>query len=88
MDAFTWLGVSDETLNELRNIRSRFPTPEDINDNVDTAPSKRLEDLIPRYDKVVFGHLVALETGLDRIRAECTRFNEWLTTIESLRQPS
>ena len=84
VNAFTWLGVSDETLNELRNIRSRFLTPEDINDSVDTAPSKRLECLMPRYDKRVNGPIVALEIGLDTIRAECPRFNEWLTRMEAL----
>ncbi len=87
VDAFTWLGVSDETLSELRNIRSRFPTPEDINDNVDTAPSKRLESLIPRYDKRVAGPVVALEIGLDKIRSECPRFNRWLDRLENLQSP-
>ena len=86
VNAFTWLGVSDETLDNLRHIRSHFATPEDINDNVHTAPSKRLKSLIPRYDKRVAGPVVALEIGLDRIRAECQRFDEWFTRLESLAQ--
>ena len=84
VNAFRYLGLSDETMSELQYIRAQFPTPEDINDNVDTAPSKRLENLIPRYDKVAFGPLLALETGLDRIRSECPRFNSWLARLESL----
>ena len=84
VNSFRTLDTSEETLNALRGVRAQFPTPEDINDNVDTAPSKRLENLIPRYDKVVFGPLVALETGLDNIRAECPRFNDWVTKLESL----
>ncbi len=86
VNAFDYLDISEETLDALRNIRSQFPTPEDINDNVDTAPSKRLKSLIPRYDKRVAGPLVALEIGLDRIRAECPRFNEWLVRLETLEQ--
>ena len=68
----------------LRSIRSQFKTPEDINDNKDTAPSKRIEKVIPRYKKTVDGPLLAIETGLAKIRAECPRFNGWVTKLESL----
>ena len=68
VNVFRSFGISEETLNSLIGIRAQFRTPEDINDNVDTAPSKRLEGLLPEYDKVVFGPLVALEIGLDKIR--------------------
>ena len=84
VNAFGYLEISEETLYELRNIRSQFLSPEDINDNTETAPSKRLSSLMPRYDKRVAGTLIALETGLDTIRAECPRFNEWLTRMETL----
>ena len=32
----------------FKDIRSQFHTPEDINDNRETAPSKRLASVIPR----------------------------------------
>ena len=73
-----------ENVEELRNARSQFPTPEDINDNRDTAPSKRIKTAIPQYQKVVHGPLLAEEIGLDTIRAECPRFNAWMTHMESL----
>ena len=76
--------IDDGCLQELRRIRDRFKTPEDINDNHMTAPSKRIEALIPRYSKPLHGPLVATATGLDRIRAECPRFNNWLTCLELL----
>lgn len=88
VDAFGYLNIHEETLNTLRDIRSRFRTPEDINDSSDTAPSKRIAYLIPRYEKVVYGSLVALEVGLDKIRAECPRFNEWVARLESLEPQS
>lgn len=71
----------------LHDIRSAFPTPEDINDNQDTAPSKRILRLMPRYQKVASGIVVAEKIGLDAIRAECPRFNRWVTQLESLRLP-
>lgn len=76
--------IDDGCLQELRRIRNCFKTPEDINDNCMTAPSKRIEALIPRYIKPLHGALVATATGLDRIRAECPRFNKWLTCLELL----
>ncbi len=87
VDAFTKLiGVSHTSIQALRNIRSQFPTPEDINDNENTAPSKRIKKVIPRYEKKVDGPLLAMEIGLDKIRAECPRFNDWVTSLESLRR--
>ena len=78
------INVSEESIKELLRIRSACQTPEDINDNPNTAPSKRLKKIVPHYRKVVYGSLVAEETGLDVIRAECPRFNDWVTRLESL----
>lgn len=78
------LGVDEECLTRLDQIRQQSGTPEHINDNSTTAPSKRIKALIPKYNKVLHGLLVAGETGLDRIRNECPRFNGWLTRLESL----
>ena len=76
--------VDEECLEKLGQIRQQFETPEHINDNSTTAPSKRITALIPTYNKVLHGLLVAGETGLDRIRNECPRFNGWLNRLESL----
>ena len=85
VDSFAKLiGVSHDSIEALRSIRSRFSTPEDINDNRDTAPSKRIKETIPRYNKRVDGTLLAMETGLSVICAECPRFRCWMTRLESL----
>jgi len=68
---------------KFRQIREAFATPEDINDSPDTCPSKRVTDLIPGYEKPLFGTLAALEIGLTRIRASCPHFEEWLQKLES-----
>ena len=78
------LGVDDGCLRRLARIRNRFATPEDINDSRTTAPSKRIEALIPRYRKRLHGPLVAEATGLGRIRAECPRFDGWVRRLEAL----
>ncbi|HEY7545786.1 MAG TPA: DUF4276 family protein [Blastocatellia bacterium] len=71
-------------LNDLRGIRNQFNTPEEINDGATTAPSKRLIELYPSYDKVAFGVLISKRIGLETIRQECPHFNEWMSRIESL----
>lgn len=71
-------------IDDLRSIRAAFDTPEDINDDPDTAPGKRIRQLIPTYRKRLHGPGVALETGLDRIRRECPRFDAWVGRLEAL----
>ena len=65
-------------------IRGQFETPEDINDNPETAPSKRIAGAIPRYNKRLHGPLLTKEISLEIIRDECPRFNDWMTRLESL----
>lgn len=85
VDAFAKIrDAPEDCVEELRRIRLLFPTPEDINDSSETAPSKRIKRLIPRYDKVVHGSMIARETGLQNIRTECSRFDAWMTCMESL----
>ncbi len=69
---------------KLRAIRDEFGSPEEINDSPETAPSKRVEKLIPGYEKPLLGTLAALEIGLARIRQECPHFNHWIEQLESL----
>lgn len=68
----------------LQSIRDRFDTPEHIDDGRETAPSKRIRSICRRYDKVLHGTLIALDIGLDAIRAECPKFDAWITRLERL----
>ena len=69
---------------KLFAIRNAFSTPEEINDSPDTAPSKRVEALIPGYQKPLYGNVAASEIGLLAIRAECANFADWLSRLEAL----
>jgi hypothetical protein len=68
---------------ELIAIRNAFTSPEEINDNPETAPSKRLKRIFPIYQKPLYGSLISTRIGLDTIRSECPHFNAWLTYIEA-----
>ena len=69
---------------KLLAIRKVFSTPEEINDSPHTAPSKRVEALIPGYQKPLYGNVAASEIGLEVIRAECANFADWLLRLEAL----
>lgn len=71
-------------IESLRSTQSQFPSPEDINDDRATAPSKRIMQVIPAYNKRMYGPRLAGAIGLDAIREACPRFNRWLTCLESL----
>ncbi len=76
--------IPRQAVRSLGAIRSAFATPEDINDSAQTAPSKRIVRAVPRFQKRVHGPLIAEEAGMERIRAECPRFNAWLKCLETL----
>lgn len=67
---------------EFQTIRGEFQTPEDINDSPDTAPSKRVCKLFPRYEKIVMGIAAMQKIGLDAVRAACPLFDRWVSTLE------
>jgi hypothetical protein len=67
----------------FREIRRQFATPEEIDDSPITAPSKRVEGLVPGYEKPLLGTLAALEIGLGTIHGECPHFRDWLTQLEA-----
>ena len=69
---------------KFQEIRDAFGTPEEIDDSPDTAPSKRVEALVPGYQKPLMGTLAALEIGLEAIRAACPHFRNWLNRLERL----
>jgi hypothetical protein len=78
-------GLYTRAINDkLTTIRSLFATPEEINNHVTTAPSKRIQDVFPGYDKQLGGILAALAVGLPKIRQECRRFDGWVRQLESI----
>jgi Domain of unknown function (DUF4276) len=74
----------EDKLLELTSIADAFGTPEEINDNKQTAPSRRLASLFPAYQKPLHGRLIAQRATLTVIRGRCNHFNNWLQKIEGL----
>lgn len=73
-----------DILPDVEKIRGQFSSPEEINENPETAPSKRVTRLFPGYQKPWHGPLVTKRTGLPTLHRECPHFGEWLSWLESL----
>jgi hypothetical protein len=76
------LELADDT--PVRYITNQFTSPEEINDSQQTAPSKRIMELKPRYGKVTDGVLISQKIGLTVMRAQCPHFNQWIGKLEAL----
>lgn len=73
-----------KVLKQLDNILQSFTCPEEINDNYNTCPSRRIKQHIESYVKTVDGIIAAQKIGLPKMRQECPHFNEWIMKLETL----
>ena len=73
---------SEANFKEIEKIIQAYPNPEDINDNPNTAPSKRLIQNIKGYNKVIDGVSIIEEIGLPEILNKCSRFRNWIEILE------
>ena len=71
---------------KFQEIRDGFDNPEDINDDPESAPSKRVLGAANSYRKVINGTLAAHAVGIDRMRSECPHFRDWLDRLQAIAQ--
>ncbi|RDC58760.1 DUF4276 family protein [Adhaeribacter pallidiroseus] len=73
--------LSDANKQQLYSAVQEHDNPEMLNDGAETAPSKRLEKLIPGYKKTLHGPVIATEISLSIIMQRCIRFNNWIQAL-------
>lgn len=71
----------------IRRIIEKHENPEEINDDPENAPGKRLESLKKGYRKVAMGKTISEAIGIAGIRRQCPHFNDWLSKLEHLKMP-
>jgi len=69
---------------QLEHVLQAFSCAEEINDNYNTCPSRRIKQHIENYVKTVDGIIAARKIGLKKMRRECPHFNEWITKLEDI----
>ena len=70
--------------NVLNEIVEAFENPELINDHPHSAPSKRLTQIRPGYQKIFHGNLAAKRIGLQQMREKYPHFNLWIDRLEKI----
>ncbi len=69
-------------------IIDNYDNPEEINNHPNTAPSKRLINILAeneeKYDKVYAGNLIVETIGIETILEKCPRFKAWIDHLEKL----
>jgi hypothetical protein len=85
---FSDVKVLSEKINIDMSVISRivdeYNSPEEINEDPQKAPSKRLQTLASRYKKIIMGKAISEAIGIDMIRKKCAHFNEWLVKLEKI----
>jgi hypothetical protein len=80
-----WLEGSETDLSTMQQAVRQCGSPEKVNDSPETSPSHRLQKLFGhRYDKPLHGPEIIELAGLPAIRAQCPRFDAWITRLEAL----
>ena len=74
---------SPKEADELSKIVEDYPNPEEINSSPEGAPSKRILAIVPTYDKVFHGDLIAGAIGIETILERCPRFRAWVERLVS-----
>lgn len=81
-------GEADGAPARLREAVGATP-PEEINDGVLTAPSKRVIQEVPAYQymKTIAGPAITKRIGLAKLRDACPHFRQWVARLEQLAAP-
>lgn len=63
-------------LRRFSKIRYDYATHEQINSGEQTAPSKRILQIYPSYQKISDGILIASGIGIEKMMEECPHFSK------------
>ncbi len=82
--AITRVMNSNSALSILEEIKDQFKNPEAINDSPETAPSKRLARIFPKFRKPIHGVSIAKKIPFEILLDECSHFQCWIQRLEKL----
>lgn len=75
------IGASGRQRLHFERVCSQFACPEDIDDSPVSAPSKRLVEIFPDYNKVVHGIAAVKGIGMETIMERCPHLRAWVQRI-------
>ena len=66
---------------KLLDVLNKFPDPELINQKTETSPSHRLIEIIPSYNKILYGNMLVEIIGIVQIKQKNKHFNNWIEQL-------
>ncbi len=72
-----------DKIRKVKSINDSFNSPEEINENPNSVPSKRLQNIFSDYEKTLHSQLILSQVDINVLRTKCRHFNSWLTKLES-----
>jgi len=82
LSSCSWVFDSPDVVTTLQGVRESVSSPEEIDEDPQTAPSKRIVSAYPPYQKALQGPMAVEAIGVDTIREQCPHFDKWMTTLE------
>lgn len=75
-------------VSKVNDVLDECGQPEAINNNPQTAPSKRLNSWTKhgKFPKTTMGIAVAHRIGIEKMRKRCSLFDAWLQTLEEIQR--
>lgn len=74
-------GLQDRHL--FRRVNDEFASPEDINERPELAPSCRIQEAYPSYQKRMHGSEILIRAGIDPLLDSCPHFATWIRAISA-----
>lgn len=75
-------GMGETMVETLEKQVMEFMTPEHVNNSEQTAPSKRILQIYPEYQKVSDGTVIAENVGIEKMIQKCVHFAGWVNKFE------
>ncbi len=69
---------------KLEKIVKDCGSIEQINDSPETAPSKRIANLVRGYEKILWGVFAVNDIGIDTLRNGCPWLDNWIKALEGI----
>lgn len=77
-------GVTEKMIKQFEKIRQEYSNPEMINNSEQTAPSKRIIEIYPSYQKIIDGTMIAEAMGIEKMIEECPHFARWIDKLKHI----
>jgi hypothetical protein len=74
----------ERQVDDLQRLVACFENPELIDGGRETAPSKRILKVIPRYNKANAGVMIVKNIGIETLKLRCRHFAAWISRLEAL----